>query len=148
MAGLVLTLAAREQVMVNGALLENGDRRGVLRVVTPDTYVLRLRDSLSPEDAQSPLGQLCLLLQRVLTGRDDWDAAASAVEAELTRLRIVAPAVEPDIPDEIFQRAQACLSAGEVQRAHGVLRTALRLQQQAAVRQQADDRQQVPRAVS
>jgi flagellar biosynthesis repressor protein FlbT len=47
MAGLVLKLARHERILVNGALIENGDRKAELRILTKDAIVLRERLLLS-----------------------------------------------------------------------------------------------------
>ena len=36
MSGLVLKLGPRERIMINGVVMENGDRRARLNIVTPD----------------------------------------------------------------------------------------------------------------
>lgn len=68
MTGLVLKLGPRERVLINGAVIENGDRRSRLSIVTPNANVLRLRDALHPDDAQTPVRRLCYTTQLVLTG--------------------------------------------------------------------------------
>lgn len=55
MSGLVLKLAPKERVLVNGAVIENGDRRSRLSIVTPDAHILRLRDAIHPEQANTPV---------------------------------------------------------------------------------------------
>jgi flagellar biosynthesis repressor protein FlbT len=52
MTGLVLKLGPRERVMINGVVMENGDRRTRLNIVTPDANVLRLRDAIHPARGQ------------------------------------------------------------------------------------------------
>ncbi|MFP4044714.1 MAG: flagellar biosynthesis repressor FlbT, partial [Rhodosalinus sp.] len=42
MSGLVLKLGPRERVLINGAVIENGDRRSRLAIVTPGANILRL----------------------------------------------------------------------------------------------------------
>lgn len=44
MTRLVLKLAPRERILINGVLVENGNRTNRLCVVTPDTAILRLRN--------------------------------------------------------------------------------------------------------
>lgn len=81
MSGLVLKLGPHERVLVNGAVLENGDRRGRLSVLSPGARILRLRDAIHPEQANTPVRRVCYILQLVLSG--DADPA----EAELQLLR-------------------------------------------------------------
>ncbi|WP_406647033.1 flagellar biosynthesis repressor FlbT [Aliisedimentitalea scapharcae] len=68
MSGLVLKLAPKERILINGAVIENGDRRSRLSVVTPDANILRLRDAIHPEEATTPVRRVCYAAQLVLTG--------------------------------------------------------------------------------
>ncbi|MFY9212025.1 MAG: flagellar biosynthesis repressor FlbT [Aestuariivita sp.] len=68
MAGLVLKLGPKERVLINGAVIENGDRRSRLSIVTPDANVLRLRDAIHPDEATTPVKRVCYAAQLVLTG--------------------------------------------------------------------------------
>ncbi|GAA6191085.1 flagellar biosynthesis repressor FlbT [Phaeobacter gallaeciensis] len=75
MSGLVLKLAPKERVLINGAVVENGDRRGRLSIVTPDANILRLRDAIHPEEATTPVRRVCYAAQLVLTGDSDPEAS-------------------------------------------------------------------------
>lgn len=75
MTGLVLKLGPRERVLVNGAVIENGDRRSRLSIVTPNVNILRLRDAIHPDDASTPVRRLCYSAQLVLTGDVDAEEA-------------------------------------------------------------------------
>ncbi len=79
MSGLVLKLGPRERVLINGAVIENGDRRSRLSIVTPNANVLRLKDALHPEDANTPVRRLCYTAQLILTG----DANPEETRAQL-----------------------------------------------------------------
>lgn len=68
MSGLVLKLSPKERVLINGAVIENGDRRSRLSIITPDAHILRLRDAVHPEEATTPVRRLCFSLQLVLSG--------------------------------------------------------------------------------
>jgi flagellar biosynthesis repressor protein FlbT len=68
MSGLVLKLGPRERVLVNGAVIENGDRRSRLAILSPDANILRLRDAIHPEDTKTPVRRVCYATQLVLTG--------------------------------------------------------------------------------
>ncbi len=68
MSGLVLKLSPKERVLINGAVIENGDRRSRLSIVTPDANILRLRDAIHPEDAKTPVRRVCYAVQLVLSG--------------------------------------------------------------------------------
>lgn len=81
MSGLVLKLGPRERLLVNGAAIENGPRRACLSVLTPDANILRLRDAIHPEEANTPVRRACLAVQLVLSG----DSAAGDSHHQLLR---------------------------------------------------------------
>jgi len=68
MSGLVLKLRPKERVLINGAVIENGDRRSRLAIVTPNASILRLRDAIHPDEATTPVRRVCYAMQLVLTG--------------------------------------------------------------------------------
>ncbi|MEM6386060.1 MAG: flagellar biosynthesis repressor FlbT [Pseudomonadota bacterium] len=71
MSGLVLKLAPKERILINGAVIENGDRRTRVSILTPNANILRLRDALHPEDAKTPVRRVCYVAQLVLSGDVD-----------------------------------------------------------------------------
>lgn len=73
MSGLVLKLSPKERILINGAVIENGDRRGRLSIMTPNANILRLRDAIHPDEATTPVRRLCYSAQLVLTGDADPD---------------------------------------------------------------------------
>ena len=54
--------------MINGAVVENGDRRSRLSIMTPNAKILRLRDAIHPEEADTPVRSVCYATQLVLSG--------------------------------------------------------------------------------
>lgn len=68
MSGLVLKLGPKERILINGAVVENGDRRSRLSIKTPDANILRLRDAIHPNDANTPVRRACLAVQLILSG--------------------------------------------------------------------------------
>lgn len=76
MTGLVLKLGPHERIMINGAVLENGDRRTRLNVLTPGAKVLRLRDAIHPDDVTTPVRRVCYIAQLVLAGEADPEEAS------------------------------------------------------------------------
>ncbi|MEP4195459.1 MAG: flagellar biosynthesis repressor FlbT [Aliishimia sp.] len=68
MSGLVLKLSPKERILVNGAVIENGDRRSRLSIMTPGANILRLRDAIHPEEAKTPVRRVCYAVQLVLSG--------------------------------------------------------------------------------
>lgn len=75
MSGLVLKLGPRERVLINGAVIENGDRRGRLSIVTPGANILRLRDAIHPDEVTTPVRRVCYIAQLVLSGDADAEEA-------------------------------------------------------------------------
>lgn len=81
MTGLVLKLGPHERVLINGAVIENGEKRSRISVMTPNANILRLRDAIHPENANTPVKRVCYLAQLVLTG----DAGAEDVRLQVLR---------------------------------------------------------------
>ncbi len=71
MTGLVLKLGPHERVLINGAVIENGDKRSRLSVMTPNANILRLRDAIHPEAVNTPVRRVCYIAQLVLSGDAD-----------------------------------------------------------------------------
>lgn len=76
---LVLKLGPRERVMINGVVLENGDRRTRLEIVTPDAKVLRLRDAIHPDEVNTPVRRVAYVAQLVLAGEADPDEGSRQI---------------------------------------------------------------------
>lgn len=68
MSGLILKLGPKERVLINGAVIENGDRRSRFSVITPNANILRLRDAIHPEEVNTPVRRVCYIAQLVLSG--------------------------------------------------------------------------------
>ncbi|MEL6838653.1 MAG: flagellar biosynthesis repressor FlbT [Pseudomonadota bacterium] len=75
MSGLVLKLNPKERVLVNGAVIENGDRRSRLSILTPNANILRLRDAIRPDEVNTPVRRVCYIAQLVLSGDAEQDDA-------------------------------------------------------------------------
>lgn len=71
MSGLVLKLGPHERVLINGVVIENGDRRTKLAICTPNANILRLRDAIHPDQATTPVRRVCYIAQLVLAGEAD-----------------------------------------------------------------------------
>lgn len=71
MTGLVLKLSPKERVLINGAVIENGDRRSRLSIMTPNAKILRLKDAIHPSEANTPVRRVCYAAQLVLSGDAD-----------------------------------------------------------------------------
>ncbi|MEM6481209.1 MAG: flagellar biosynthesis repressor FlbT [Pseudomonadota bacterium] len=86
MGGLVLKLSPKERLLINGAVIENGDRRSRLSVVTPNANILRLRDAIHPDDANTPVKRACYAIQLVLSGDTDIEDAKRSMLKRLEEL--------------------------------------------------------------
>jgi len=76
MTGLILKLAPHERVLINGAVIENGDRRSRLAIVTPNANILRLRDAIHPGEVSTPVRRVAYIAQLVLSGDADGEEAS------------------------------------------------------------------------
>lgn len=94
MSGLVLKLSPKERVLINGAVIENGDRRSRLSIVTPDAHILRLRDAIHPEDAKTPVKRVCYAVQLVLSGDKSAEDARQGLLRSIEELSQVF--IDPD----------------------------------------------------
>ncbi len=79
MSGLVLKLAANERVLINGAVIENGNRRTRLNILTPGADILRLRDAIHPDQTNTPIRRLCYQAQLALSGDATIDSVGPAI---------------------------------------------------------------------
>ena len=81
MSGLVLKLGPGERVLVNGAVIENGNKRNRLCILTPNANILRLRDAIHPDEVNTPVRRVCYIAQLVLSG----DAAPAEARLQILR---------------------------------------------------------------
>lgn len=89
MPGLILKLAPGERFIANGVVIENGDRRSRLNILTPDSSVLRLRDALHPDQANTPVRKVCYIAQLVLAGEADPETAEQQLMEGIRQLKAV-----------------------------------------------------------
>jgi len=89
MSGLVLKLGPRERIMINGVVMENGDRRTRLNVITPNAHVLRLKDAIHPEEVNTPVTRVCYVAQLVLAGETSAEEARPQLLRGIDQLRFV-----------------------------------------------------------
>ncbi|MBD3625546.1 MAG: flagellar biosynthesis repressor FlbT [Rhodobacteraceae bacterium] len=99
MTGLVLKLGPRERVMINGVVMENGDRRTRLNVLSRDANVLRLRDAIHPEDVKTPVTRVCYIAQMVLAGEAEPGEARDQLLRGIEQLRFVF--CDPDSAEQL-----------------------------------------------
>jgi len=81
--GLVLKLKPNEKFLINGVILQNGDRPSRLRVRTAGASVLRLRDALHPEETVTPLRKLYYVAQLAVAGAANEASAKAEILAGL-----------------------------------------------------------------
>ena len=91
MTGLVIKLKPNEKVLVNGVLLQNGDRAAKLRVRSSDVSILRASDAIQKEDANTPLKRVYYIAQLALAGEADPDKAAGEILQGLAPLKSIFP---------------------------------------------------------
>lgn len=68
MSGLILKLGPNERVLINGAVIQNGERRTKFAIKSPNANVLRLKDAIHPDHANTPVSRTCYVAQLILTG--------------------------------------------------------------------------------
>ena len=117
MGGLVLKLAPKERVLINGVVIENGDRRSRFSIMTPQANVLRLRDAIRPEEVNSPVRRVCYAAQLVLSGDTEPEQARqqllrrveelSQVFTDADSRRVLANATEALVAEQYYK----CLKA-------------------------------------
>ena len=87
MGGLVLTLKPYERFLVNGALLENGPRRGQIRLTDPNVSILRLSDALHPNEVTTPVRRVYYAAQLILSGDVREDVVKPEIIKNIENLR-------------------------------------------------------------
>ena len=86
MTGLVLKLRPAERVLINGVVIENGDKRAKLNVLTQNANVLRLRDAIHPNQVNTPVKRVCYIAQMVLAGEADPDTGRDQLLSGIEQL--------------------------------------------------------------
>ena len=76
MSGLVLKLRPREEVMINGAVVRNGDKKTVIRIQSDNAHVLRMQHLMRAEEATTPRRRAYFAAQLATAGQlPDIDAS-------------------------------------------------------------------------
>ena len=125
MSGLVLKLAPSERLLINGAVIENGQRRGRLNILTPDAHILRLRDAIHPNEATTPVKRLCYQAQLVLSGDRCIEDVAPDLVSGIGDLSLVFTA--PD-QHEALSQARRAAADGQAYQALKALRSLLQIE--------------------
>lgn len=71
MPGLVIKLCPKERFMINGVVLQNGEKRSNIVVISEDVNVLRLKDALHPDQVNTPVSRVYYIAQLVLACEAD-----------------------------------------------------------------------------
>lgn len=113
MSGLVLKLAPKERVLINGVVIENGDRRGRFSIMTPQANVLRLRDAIHPDEVNTPVRRVCYAAQLVLSGDSEPGQARQQLLRRVEELsqvftdpdsrKVLADATEALVADQYYR---------------------------------------------
>lgn len=107
MSGLVLKLAPRERILINGAVIENGDRRCRLSIVTPNANILRLKDAIHPDEVTTPVRRVCYIAQLVLSGDADPEEAHHQLMRGIEQLSQVF--TDPDSRSQLATASEAAV---------------------------------------
>ena len=105
MAGLILKLTPGERFMVNGVVLENGDHRARVRILTENANVLRLRDAIHPGEVNTPVRRVCYIAQLVLACETTAEAAHPQLLTGIEQLSQVF--TDPDSRARLDQATEA-----------------------------------------
>ncbi len=97
MSGLMLKLAPGERFIINGTMLENGDRPGRIRVPGPDVMVLRCRDALKPEEVDTTVKQVYYAIQLLITKDLEEDDTLPALYRACDDLKAAFGHIKPDL---------------------------------------------------
>jgi flagellar protein FlbT len=108
--------------MINGVVMENGDRRARLNVLTPEANVLRLRDAIHPDAANTPVRRVCYIAQLVLAGEADPEEAARQLERGIGQL---AQVFRDEASQQALEAAATAVGARRFYQAMKALRAVL-----------------------
>ncbi len=119
---LKLSLKPKEAVVVNGAVLRNGDRRGTI-LLQNQARVLRQKDVLDPEVTRTAQEHLYFaVMQMYLTGETEgqlYDQAVTAIAAAMTDTK------DKDGRNQLIEISLAC-ATGETYQALSLCRKLLK----------------------
>ena len=87
MPGLILKLRAHEQILVNGVIMQNGDRNARLIIKTPGANILRLRDAIHPDDVDTPVKRVCYIAQLAVAGEVEPEQAVAQLGSGIAQLQ-------------------------------------------------------------
>ena len=108
MGRLVIKLAPKERVLINGAVIENGDRRARISIISGESNILRLKDAIHPEEATTPVRRVCYATQLVLTGDTDPESSRLSLLRRIEELSQVFS--DPDSRSSLALASNALMS--------------------------------------
>lgn len=120
MTGLVIKLKPNEKVLVNGVILQNGDRAASIRVRSNDVSILRARDAIQKEDANTPLKRIYYIAQLAMAGEAKTDEAVQQILQGLEPLKTI-------FAGEASSEITRALEAAEEQKFFVVMRAVKKL---------------------
>ena len=94
MPGLILKLRAHEQILVNGVVMQNGDRNTRLIIKTPNANILRLRDAIHPDDVDTPVKRICYIAQLAVAGEVEPEQAVVQLGSGIAQLQDALSGIE------------------------------------------------------
>src|SRR6056297_2077881 len=97
MSGLMLKLAPGERFIINGTMLENGDKPGRIRVPGPDVMVLRCRDALKPSEVDTPVKQVYYAIQLLITKDLEEEDTVPAIHRACDELKDAFHILKPEL---------------------------------------------------
>ncbi len=115
-----LTLKPQERVVIDGAVLRNGNGRAVL-IVENEVPILREQDILSPREVHTPADRVVLAIQLMYLDPSERESLRVTYENLSADLRSAAPSLAADL-----DRVNEHVTAG---RYYQALRTARQLRQ-------------------
>ena len=89
MSGLILRLRPHEEILINGAVVQNGDRKVNLRIKSSGVSILRLKDAMRPEEATTPERKAYYIAQLAVAGEMDEAEAAAILAGALQQLALL-----------------------------------------------------------
>lgn len=131
MSGLVLKLGPKERVLINGAVVENGDRRSRITVLTSKAYILRLKDAIHPDEANTPVRRACYLAQLLLSGEVD---SQSIWERLFGQVHTLSEILDDDNSASILTQAKGAIDDRNAYTCLKLLRQLLALEAQLLLR--------------
>ena len=119
MGGLIIKLRPYEQIMINGIVVENGDRKSRLRIITSNANIMRMRDTIDQEAATTPLKRAQYLAQRVIA----CDLAPSDASTQIKHvLNTGGHSLSKELSKEIQQFIDLCVANDDFYRVVQYLR--------------------------